>query len=257
MAREPVVAVAGRRVWRVSPVPRARAARLPEHRAAMAGQAVRQGLRVRRRGRAVAVARRPAVGRVGRWGGRRRRFGRGRSGGGGGVSGRGGSGGAGGRGGASGVSGTGGARPTVTASPGTTLVKVNPARPPPDVRGLGHQPLLVGEPRRRLERDRPRRGRRRRRRSDERARLSTSFATTSAAARTPRTITWASGARCPASSRRTAPGTWDADANQRAVLQRIVDARARRDRRGVLELAAVLDDEERLRLGQHRRLATT
>ena len=88
-----------------------------------------------------------------------------------GAAGRGGGGAAGGRGGASGVSGTGGARPTVTASPGTTLIKVNTGRPPPDVRGLGHQPLLVGEPRRRLERDRPRRGRRRRRRSDERPRL--------------------------------------------------------------------------------------
>ena len=44
-------------------------------------------------------------------------------------------------------------------------------RPPPDVRGLGDQPLLVGEPRRRLERDGPRRGRRRRRRSGDRPRL--------------------------------------------------------------------------------------
>ena len=45
-----------------------------------------------------------------------------------GAAGRGGgSGGVGGRGGASGVTGTGGARPTVTASPGTTLIKVNTA----------------------------------------------------------------------------------------------------------------------------------
>ena len=93
----------------------------------MAGQAVRQGSRVRRRGRAVAVARRPAAGRVRAAGRASAAFGRGRSGRRRRCSGRGGSGGAGGRGGASGVSGAGGARPTVTASPGTTLIKVNTA----------------------------------------------------------------------------------------------------------------------------------
>ena len=56
-----------------------------------------------------------------------------------------------------------------------------------------------------------------------------------------------------------AAGTWDwnADANQRNVLRRIVERDPTRDPRGVLEFAAVLDDEERLRVGEHATARTT
>ena len=156
-----------------------------------------------------------------------------------------------------GAGGTGGARPTVTAAPGTTLIKINSAARRQTFEGWGtslcwwanHVGGWAAEGR---------------------------DAVVDAVVDPANGLGFnifrynIGGGENPAHEHmdqwREMPGfqtadgawTWDADANQRAVLA--ADRRApRRQRhpRGVLELAAVLDDEERLRLGQQRRHATT
>ena len=145
-------------------------------------------------------------------------------------------------------------RGPVTAATGTTLVKVNTSVHAPALRGLGHQPLLVGQPRRRLGGGQAQRAGRQPGRCHQRPRLQR-LPLQHRRRRQPHAHPHGAVQEHPRvraverhlglDRRRQPAGDPAADRHQR---------RHRRDPRGVLQLAALLDDQQRLRLGRDQRL---
>ena len=136
-----------------------------------------------------------------------------------------GSGGAGGNATGSGAHGTGGAGGREADRHGRARNHARedqPSRAPPDLRRMGNQPLLVGEPRRRLVDHRTATRSSIPSSMPRAASATTCFATTSAAATIPTHHHMGQYKDMPGFEPSAGTWTWDVDANQRAVLQRIV-----------------------------------